>query len=77
MFEAMRRYANRTSEGVKAGDGQRAGDALAVSFTGRVAGWSARHAWLTLGVWVLVLSGAFLLAGNLNLTGEGGVEPAP
>ena len=74
MFEAMRSYANRTSEGVKAGDGQRASDAPAVSFTGRVAGWSARHAWLTLGVWVLVLSGAFLLAGNLNLTGEGGVE---
>ena len=32
------------------------------------------HAWLTLGAWVLVLVGAFLLAGNLNFTGEDGVE---
>ena len=74
MFEAMRRYANRTSEGVEAGVDQRAGDTSHVSFTGRVAGWSARHAWLTLGTWLLVLVGAFLLAGSLNFTGESGVE---
>ena len=74
MFEAMRRYGNRTSGGVEARGDRRAGDASAVSFTGRMAGWSARHAWLTLGAWVLVLVGAFLLAGNLNFTGEDGVE---
>ena len=45
-----------------------------MSFTGRIAGWAARHAWMILGAWVLVLVGAFLLAGNLNFTGEGGVE---
>ena len=74
MFEAMRRYGNRTSGGVKIGGDQRAGHASAVSFTGRVAGWAARHAWLTLAAWLVVLVGAFLLAGNLNVTGEGGVE---
>ena len=74
MLEAMRSYANRISGGVKTEGDQRSGDASAVSFTGRMAGWSARHAWLTLGVWVVVLVGAFLLAGNLNVTGEGGVE---
>ena len=74
MMEGMRRYANRISGGVKAGGNGRAGDASAVSFTGRVAGWSARHAWITLGIWVVVLMGAFLLAGNLNVSGEGGVE---
>ena len=74
MFEAMRRYGNRTPGGAEAGGGQRAGDASALSFTGRVAGFTARHAWLTLGAWVLALVGAFLLAGNLNFTGEDGVE---
>ena len=74
MFEAMRGYANRTSGGVKAGGDRGAGDASSMSFTGRVAGFTARHAWLTLGAWVLVLVGAFLLAGNLNFTGEDGVE---
>ena len=44
-----------------------------VSFTGRLAGFTARHAWPTLGVWLVVLIGAFLLAGGMNLTGEGGV----
>ena len=38
MFEAMRRYANQTSGGVEAGGDPRAGDASAVSFTGRIAG---------------------------------------
>ena len=32
------------------------------------------HAWITLGAWLVVLVSAFLLAGNLNVTGEGGVE---
>ena len=73
MFEAMKRYGNRTSVGAKIGGDQRARDASGVSFTGRVAGWTARHAWITLGAWVVVLVGAFLLAGNMNVTGEGGV----
>jgi len=68
MLEAMGRYANRTSEPVETGR------ASAVSFTGRVAGWTARHAWLTLAAWLIVLVGAFLLAGSLNVTSEGGVE---
>ena len=74
MFEAMRSYGNRTSGGVKAGGEQRGEDASALSFTGRVAGFTARHAWPTLGAWLLVLVGAFLLAGSLNVTGEGGVQ---
>ena len=74
MFAAMREYAHRTSGGVEARDDQGARDVSARSFTARVAGWSARHAWLTLGMWALVLVGAFLLAGNLNVTGESGVE---
>jgi RND superfamily putative drug exporter len=68
MLEAMGRYANRTSGPVET---ERAS---AVSFTGRVAGWTARHAWLTLAAWLIVLVGAFVLAGNLNVTSEGGVE---
>ena len=36
MLEAMRRYGNRTSEA-----DDLAGNAPAVSFTGRIAGWSA------------------------------------
>jgi uncharacterized membrane protein YdfJ with MMPL/SSD domain len=43
-------------------------------FTAKLAGFCARHAWPTLGVWVLVLVAAFLLAGSMNLTGEGGVQ---
>ena len=74
MLEAMKGYANRTSEGVEASSGTRARDTSAGSFTGRLAGFAARHAWLTLGGWVLVLVGAFVLAGNLNVTSEGGVE---
>ena len=74
MFEAMKGYANRTSGDVTAAGDQRAGDTSAASFTGRLAGFTARHAWPTLGAWLLVLVGAFLLAGNLNFTGEGGVE---
>ena len=50
------------------------GKALKVSFTGRLAGLTARHAWLTLGAWLLVLVAAFLLSGSLNVTSEGGVE---
>ena len=73
MFEAMRRYASKTSVGVEAGGDPRAGDAFA-GFTGRVAGFAARHPWPTLGVWVLVLVGAFMLSGSLNVTGEDGVE---
>ena len=42
-------------------------------FTARLAGFAARHAWPTLGVWLLVLVGAVLLSGSLNVTGEGGV----
>ena len=41
-------------------------------FTERLAGFSTRHAWPVLGVWVLLLVGAFLLAGNMDLT-DGGV----
>ena len=74
MLEAMRRYGNRTSKGVKAEGDRRAGNASALSFTGRVAGFTARHAWPTIGAWVLVLAGAFLLAGTMNVTGEAGVE---
>ena len=74
MLEGMRRYATRNSGGVKAEDDERAGDAPGVSLTGHVAGWTARHAWITVGAWVVVLVGAFLLAGNLNVTGESGVE---
>ena len=74
MLEGMRRYATRNSGGVKAEDDERAGDAPGVSLTGRVAGWTARHAWITVGAWVVVLVGAFLLTGNLNVTGESGVE---
>ena len=43
-------------------------------FTARLAGFTARHAWPTLGVWVLLLVGAFVLAGSVNLTNEGGTE---
>ena len=74
MFEAMRRYANRTSVGVNAGGDQRAGDTSGVSFTGRIAGWSARHRWIVILGTLAVLVVSFLLAGNLNVTGEGGVE---
>ena len=73
MFEAMSGYANRTSGGVKAGGDRGAGDASA-GFTGRLAGFAARHPWPTLGVWLLVLVGAFMLSGSLNVTGEDGVE---
>ncbi len=43
-------------------------------FTERLAGFSARHAWLMLGIWVLLLVGAFLLAGNMDITAEEGVS---
>ncbi len=67
MFEAMRRYANRTSGGVRVGADQRAGDASAVSFTGRVAGWSARHRWIVVlgAIGLLVIS--FLLSGSVGV----------
>ena len=67
MFEGMRTYANRISGGVKAGGDQRAGDASAVSFTGRVAGWSARHRWIVvLGAVALVVI-SFLLSGSIGV----------
>ncbi len=74
MLEAMRRYGNRTSEGVDSGDARTAGSSPAASFTGRIAGWTARHALITIAVWFVVLAGAFMLAGNLNVSSEGGVE---
>ncbi|MBT3941556.1 MAG: MMPL family transporter [Chloroflexi bacterium] len=43
------------------------------SLTGRLAGFTARHGWWTLGAWVVVLVAAFLLAGQMNLSGDGGV----
>ena len=43
-------------------------------FTARLAGFSSRHAWPTLGAWLLVLVGAFLMAGSMNLTGDGGTN---
>ena len=67
MLEAMRRYANRNSGGVKAGGDQRAGDATAVSFTGRVAGWSARHRWIVVLGAVAVLVISFLLSGSVGV----------
>ena len=73
MFEAMRRYGNRTPGGVETARDERAGDASA-GFTGRVAGFAARHPWPTLGVWLLVLVGAFMLSGSLNVTSVDGVE---
>ncbi len=45
-----------------------------ISFTGRIAGWTSKHALITLSVWIVVLVVAFLLAGQLNVSGEGGVE---
>lgn len=70
MFEAMRRYGNRaSSEGEPSASGSPQS-----SFTGKLAGWTARHALITLAIWVVVLVGAFLLAGNLSVSGEGGVE---
>ena len=74
MFEAMRRYGNRTSEGAVAERNLPAESAPAASLTGRIAGWTARHALITVAVWVVVLVGAFAIAGNLNVSGEGGVK---
>ncbi len=74
MFEAMRRYGNRTSVNADSVGDQRAGKASPVSMTGRIAGWTARHAVITLAVWMVVLVGAFVLAGNLNVSSDGGVE---
>jgi putative drug exporter of the RND superfamily len=71
MLDAMDKYAGKTAEEVEAGGDQHA---VAHSATARLAGWSARHAWWILSGWVLVLVGAFLLAGSLNVTGEGGVS---
>jgi|GEM_PF-2388636 uncharacterized membrane protein YdfJ with MMPL/SSD domain len=70
MLDAMDKYAGKTAEEVEAGGNQQA---VAPSATARLAGWSARHAWWILGGWILVLVSAFLLAGNLNVTSEGGV----
>ena len=73
MFEAMRRYGTRASAGEARVD-QPDGAAPAVSLTGRIAGWTARHALITLTIWVVVLVGAFTMAGSLNVSGEGGVD---
>jgi RND superfamily putative drug exporter len=70
MLDAMDKYAGKTAEEVEAGGNQQA---VAPSATARLAGWSARHAWWILGGWILVLVSAFLLAGNLDVTSEGGV----
>ena len=74
MFEAMRRYADRTSEVDQSEGTQLAADKSRPSFTGRIAGWTARHALITIAIWVVVLAGAFMLAGDLNVSGEGGVQ---
>lgn len=76
MFEAMRRYADRTSGG--GGINPKAPSApkprpLRHSRVG-IAGWTARHVLITLAVWFAVLAGAFVLAGSLNVSSEGGVE---
>jgi RND superfamily putative drug exporter len=43
-------------------------------FTERLAGFAARHAWPTLGVWLLLLVGAFFLAGNMRIEDDSGIE---
>ena len=68
MLEAMKRYGDRAS-----GASELAGNAPAASFTGRLAGWAARHALITIAVWVVILAGAFMMAGSLSVSGEGGV----
>jgi putative drug exporter of the RND superfamily len=45
------------------------------TFTARLAVFSARHAWPTLGIWVLALVGAFFLAGNLTITSDNSGTP--
>ena len=47
---------------------------LNLSFTGSVARWSARHKWIVLIATIAVLGASFMLAGQMNVTGEGGVE---
>ena len=67
MLDAMRSYANRNSGGVETeGDG-RPGDPSAMSFTGRVAGWSARHRWpVVLGA-IALLVVSFLLSSTIGV----------
>ncbi len=48
-------------------------DRRALGLTGRLARFTASHAWWTLGAWVLILAGAFMLSGQMNVSGEGGV----
>ena len=67
MLEGMRRYANRTSKGANAGGARSAVDASAVSFTGRVAGWSARHRWIVLLGAIALLVMSFLLSGAIGV----------
>ncbi len=45
-------------------------------FTGRMARSTARHPWLTITVWIVVLAASFVLAGNLDsvLTEEGALS---
>ena len=48
---------------------------LQLLFTGRLAGWSARHPWIVILGTIVLLAISFLLTGSLNVTGEhGGVE---
>ena len=65
MFEAMRRYANRTSGGLPMS--QSTMDKPRLSFTGRIAGWSARHQWIVLlgALGLVVIS--FLLSGSVGV----------
>ena len=67
MLEGMSRYANRVSGGDQAGGGRRGGDASAVSFTGRVAGWSARHRWRVVIGAIALLVISFLLSSSIGV----------
>ena len=70
MLEGMSRYANRVSGGDQAGGGRRGGDASAVSFTGRVAGWSARHRWRVVIGAIALLVISFLLSSSIGVKTE-------
>jgi RND superfamily putative drug exporter len=45
-----------------------------LAWTGRLARNAASHPWWFLGLWVLLLGGAFLLAGQLRTTNDAGVQ---
>ena len=67
MLEAMRRSAGRMSGGAKSGGGQHAGDPSAMSFTGRLAGWSARHRWRVVLAAIALLVISFLLSSSIGV----------